>query len=262
MQLDGAWADAVAAARQACDHLSGPVTWDTLGSAYYQLGELQRLRGEFAEAEESYRRASESGRPPEPGLALLRLAQGRTDVAAGVLSRALTETDEPPTRSRLLPAYVETMIASGDVASASVSADELRQIAEFMDAPYLHAVAASAEGAVLLAEGDVRSALRTLRTAGAAWRELNAPYETARTRVLIGLACAASRHREGPRSVREDRRTSRQQHLRQDRSAVSCGGHGVRVREPPGLVPGYTELPTPPGRVLGRSTEAVRSLSA
>jgi DNA-binding CsgD family transcriptional regulator len=191
MQLDGAWADAVAAARQACDHLSGPVTWDTLGSAYYQLGELQRLRGEFAEAEESYRRASESGRPPEPGLALLRLAQGRTDVATGVLSRALTETDDPPARSRLLPAYVETMIASGDVGSARVSADELGQIAEFMDAPYLRAVAASAEGAVLLAEGDVRSALRTLRTAGAAWRELNAPYETARTRVLIGLACGA-----------------------------------------------------------------------
>ncbi|MGH8893081.1 MAG: LuxR C-terminal-related transcriptional regulator [Actinomycetes bacterium] len=191
MQLEGAWADAMAAARQACDHLSGPVTWDTLGSAYYQLGELQRLRGEFAEAEESYRKASESGRRPEPGLALLRLAQGRVDVATGVLRRALNEIQEPPARSRLLPAFVETMIAAGDVASARAGADELAQIAAFLDAPYLRAVAASAAGAVLLAEGDARSALRTLRVAGSAWRELDAPYETARVQVLIGLACSA-----------------------------------------------------------------------
>ena len=191
MQLEGAWTDAMEAARQACDLLSGPVTWDTLGSAYYQLGELQRLRGEFAEAEKSYRKAGESGRRPEPGLALLRLAQGRIDLAAGVLRRALDETQEPAARSRVLPAYVETMIASGDVASAGVGADELGQIAASLDAPYLRAVAASAEGAVLLAEDDARSALRTLRVAGSAWRELDAPYEVARVQVLIGLACSA-----------------------------------------------------------------------
>lgn len=191
MQLDGAWTDAMDAAQQACDLLSGPVTWDTLGSAYYQLGELQRLRGAFAEAEASYRKASESGRRPEPGLALLRLAQGRIDVATGVLRRALNETPDPPARSRLLPGYVETMIALGDVVSARAGADELGRIAEFLDAPYLRSVAASAEGAVLLGEGDARSALRTLRVAESAWRELNAPYETARVQVLIGLGCSA-----------------------------------------------------------------------
>jgi DNA-binding CsgD family transcriptional regulator len=191
MQLDGAWPDAVAAARQACEHLSGPVKWDTLGSAYYQLGELQRLRGEFGDAEESYRKASETGRPPEPGLALLRLAQGRLDIATGVLARALNEIQEPSMRSRILPAYVETMIASGDSASARLGADELGQIAEVINAPYLRAVAATAEGAVLLAEADAGSALRTLRVAMATWRTLKAPYETARVRVLIGLACGA-----------------------------------------------------------------------
>jgi DNA-binding CsgD family transcriptional regulator len=191
MQLDGAWPEAMEAARQACDLLSGPVTWDTLGSAHYQLGELQRLRGGFATAEQSYRRASEAGRQPEPGLALLRLAQGRVDVAVAVLRRALDETQEPPARSRVLPAYVEAMIASGDVASARAGADELGEIAKLLDAPYLHAVAASAAGAVLLAEGDARSALRMLRGAASAWRGLDAPYETARVRVLIGLACSA-----------------------------------------------------------------------
>jgi DNA-binding CsgD family transcriptional regulator len=191
MQLEGAWTDAVEVARQACEHLSGPVKWDTLGSAHYQLGELQRLRGEFAEAEKSYRRASESGRRPEPGLALLRLAQGRIDVAASVLRRALNEAQEPPARSRVLPAYVETMIAAGDVAAARAAADELGQIAELLGAPYLRAVAAAAAGAVLLAEGDARSALRSLRAAGLAWRKLDAPYETARCQVMIGHACRA-----------------------------------------------------------------------
>ncbi|HET7667332.1 MAG TPA: LuxR C-terminal-related transcriptional regulator [Mycobacterium sp.] len=191
MQLEGAWTDAMEAARQACDHLSGPVTWDTLGSAYYQLGELQRLRGEFTDAEESYRKASESGRRPEPGLALLRLAQRRIDVATSVLRRALTEAQEPPARSRVLPAYVETMIAAGDVAAARAGADELGQIAQLLGAPYLRAVAASAAGAVLLAEADARSALPILRAAGSSWRNLDAPYETARCQVLIGLACRA-----------------------------------------------------------------------
>ncbi len=191
MQLEGAWTDAMEAARQACDQLSAPVRWDTLGSAYYQLGELHRLRGEFAEAEESYRKASESGHQPEPGMPLLRLTQGRTDVAAAVLRRALDETQELPARARLLPAYVEIMIASGDVASARAAADELGEIAEFLDAAYLRAVAASAAGAVRLAEGDARSALPKLRAAGSAWRRLDAPYEVARVQVLIGLACGA-----------------------------------------------------------------------
>jgi ATP/maltotriose-dependent transcriptional regulator MalT len=178
-------------ARQACERLSGPVTWDTLGSAHYQLGELQRLRGEFAEAEASYRKATEAGRPPEPGLAQLRLAQGRIDVAAAIVRRALKETQDPPARARLLPTHVEIMIASGDAASARAGADELGQIAELVGAPYLHAVAASVDGAVLLAEGDAQASLVRLRLAGSAWRGLDAPYETARVRVLIGLACRA-----------------------------------------------------------------------
>ena len=189
MRLAGAWVDAMEAARQACDLLSRPVGWDTLGSAYYQLGELRRLRGEFAKAEESYRRAMESGRQPEPGLALLRLAQGRTDAAVAVMRRAMGETRDPPARARLLPAYVETMIAAGDIAAARAAADELGEIAKFLDAAYLHALAAWATGAVLLTNGDAPSALPKLRAALSVWRGLDAPYEAARVLVLIGHAC-------------------------------------------------------------------------
>ncbi|WP_218164725.1 LuxR family transcriptional regulator [Lentzea waywayandensis] len=191
MQLQGAWRDAQEAAEQACDLLSGPVSWDTLGSAYYQLGELQRLRGEFTAAEESYRKADEAGRPPEPGLALLRLAQGRLDVASTVIRRVAAESEDPPLRSRVLPAYVEIMIAAGDLPSARAAADELTRLAAAFDAAYLDAVAASAVGAVLLAEGDPGAALRKLRRAASVWRELDAPRETARVRVLLGLACRA-----------------------------------------------------------------------
>jgi DNA-binding CsgD family transcriptional regulator len=191
LQLEGAWTDAVAAARRACDLLSGPVRWDSLGSAHYRLAELHRLRGEFSAAEESYRRAGEAGRPPEPGLALLRLAQGRVDAATAVLRRALAEADDPPARCRLLPAHVDVMIAAGTLGAARAGAEELGRIAELLDASYLRAVARSAAGAVLLAEDDARSALQELRVAGSAWRGLGAPYEAARVRVLIGLACRA-----------------------------------------------------------------------
>ena len=188
-QLQGAWTDARDSARRACEWLAGPPAWDALGSAYYQLGEIQRLQGEFADAEESYRNASLAGRDPEPGMSLLRLAQGRGDLAASAIRRALDETEDPPARSRLLPASVEVLLEVDDVRGARAAVDELAAVAVQLDAPYLTALAAHAFGAVLLAEGDPRAALTRLRTAQRSWRELEAPHEAARVRMLIGAAC-------------------------------------------------------------------------
>jgi DNA-binding NarL/FixJ family response regulator len=188
-QLQGAWTDALDSARRACELLAGPPAWDVLGSAYYQLGEIQRLRGEVAQAEESYRHANLAGRDPEPGMSLLRLAQGRVDLARPAIRRALDEAHDPIARSRLLPAYVEVMLEAEDVEVARAAADELAGLAARLEAPYLNALAAHASGAVLLAEGDPQAALTTLRTAHRSWRDLEAPHQAARVRVLIGLAC-------------------------------------------------------------------------
>jgi ATP/maltotriose-dependent transcriptional regulator MalT len=119
------------------------------------------------------------------------LAQGHIDRAAAAIRRAVTESQDPLTRSRLLVAHVEIMIAAGDVPAARLAADELAKIAVGLGAALLNAAATSAAGEVLLAEGDAHASLSTLRQAWVAWQEIEAPYEAARVRVCIGLACRA-----------------------------------------------------------------------
>ena len=173
-------------ARQAW--LSRPPIEPAVGEAHYRRAELHRLRGKHAEAEQEYREASQWGRRPDPGLALLRLAAGDGIAAAASIRRALDET-AGMARARLLAPFVEIMLATGDVAAARSAAAELAALADRSGAALLQALAARAEGEVRLAEGDAREALTALRQAAARWRELDAPYESARVRVAIGRAC-------------------------------------------------------------------------
>src|SRR5690606_16544199 len=115
LQLRGAWPDALEEARRACEGLAASGGPGPLSLAHYQQGEVHRLRGELAAAEEAYRNASRAGREPQPGLALLRLAQGDTDAAAAASRRALAEAGDRWRRVRLLPAHVEIMLAAGAV---------------------------------------------------------------------------------------------------------------------------------------------------
>lgn len=191
MQLRGEWADALAEVRQACGHLSDPPGDPVLGMALYQQAELLRLRGEFGPAEEMYRQASQAGRPTQPGLALLRLAQGRTGDAVAAIRRVAGETTGPVERSRVLAGYAEIALAAGEVDDARGAVDELARIAERFDSAYLRAVVGYAEGSVLLAAGEPGSACAALRRSWLAWRELDAPYEEARVRLALARACRA-----------------------------------------------------------------------
>src|SRR5205823_8640530 len=159
--------------------------------ACYLRGEVHRLRGQFEPAEGSYRDASELGLEPQPGWALLRLAQGNGDAAAAAIRRVMKETSERPKRAGLLPAYIEIMLVVGDGDEARSGCRELGEIADEYESTLLQAMVAQARGAVELAAGDEAAALVNLRRACQIWQELEAPYEEARTRVLIGRACQA-----------------------------------------------------------------------
>jgi DNA-binding NarL/FixJ family response regulator len=189
MQLHGAWPDAIDEVQRACELLSRPPVHPAVGRAYYQQAELHRLCGDFTAAEQAYYQAGRWGLEPQPGLALLRLAQGQTDAAAAAIRRAVDETVDRVARSRLLAGYVEIMLVVADVPAARCAAEELQLIAEDFDAPLLRALAAHATAAVLIGEGSGRAALETLRSVWAAWQELDAPHEAARVRVLMALAC-------------------------------------------------------------------------
>lgn len=189
MQMHGDWAEALDEVRHARDRLSDPPGQPAIGLAYYQLGELLRLRGEFSEAEDAYRQASELGRQPYPGLAKLRLAQGRVQAAEAAIRRVVDEAQGPTARAKVLPALVEILLASGDAGAAREAADDLTGIAADLDASLLHAMSAATTGGVLLAEGDAKAALLALHDACARWRALEAPYEEACAGLLAGLAC-------------------------------------------------------------------------
>ena len=191
MRFHGAWAEATHEAQLARDWLSRPPPEPAVAEALYQLAELDRLRGAFPAAEAAYREASSWGRLPEPGLALLRLAQGKFDAAGASIRRALAEAPDDLVRARLLEPQVEIAIAAGDLAVARDAAERLNGLADAIDAPLLRAMAARSDGAVRLAEGDVEGSLRALRRASDLWRDLDAPYEAARVRVGVGRASRA-----------------------------------------------------------------------
>jgi ATP/maltotriose-dependent transcriptional regulator MalT len=194
LQLDGDWPGALAEVVKARDHLAGRAE-AVVGRACYQQGELHRLRGEFARANEMYREAGRNGCEPQPGMSLLRLAEGKLDAAAALIRGAAESAGSLPgpgagsSRPKLLGPYVEISIANGDLDTARAAADELTEIAADIDAPSLVAAAAQATGTVLFAEGKMKAALALLREAWAIWQQLETPYECACVRVLIARVC-------------------------------------------------------------------------
>ncbi len=189
MRLHGSWADALDEARQACELLKGPPVQPAASQAYYQQAELHRLGGELGRAEECYRLVSRLGGSTQPGLAQLRLAQGEMKTAESSIRLAVDEARSPGDRARLLAPYVEILLAVDEFEQARGAAGELNELAAHLNAPLLAARAAHTTGSVLLSAGEAREALGWLREAWFLYRDLDVPYEGARTRALLGLAC-------------------------------------------------------------------------
>ena len=196
-QLSGAWPEAIEEARRVSARSPRADDPGAGGDAFYQEAEIHRLRGEAAAAEAAYRKASQAGREPQPGLALLRLAQGDRDAAASGIRRALGGTSDPLQRARLLPAGVEILLDAGDVEAARAACEEIESIAARFETEALAAIAAQARGTLLLAESEGAEALGPLRRAFTGWQEAGAPYLAARVRVLLALACRGLGDRDG-----------------------------------------------------------------
>jgi len=196
MQLRGKWNDAAHDAQDACELLASRAA---AGAAFYRVGEIHRLRGESANADMAYTRANERGKKPQPGLSLLRLAQGQTDAAAASIRGVLLDTRVRAARARMLNAAVEILLAAGDLENARAAAAELAEIARTIGAPLLHAASAHATGAVRLAEGEIGGASTSLREAWEIWRELEMPYEEAQTGLLMAAVCERRGDQDGRR---------------------------------------------------------------
>lgn len=191
MQLGGTWPEALEEARRATERCLQGENLAAAGEAWYRQGEIQRVRGNFAAAEEAYREASRLGHEPQPGHALLRLAQGEPQAAASTIRRVVAEAGGAGERAGILPAHIEIMLAVEDIEAARGACSELETIARGQERGALGALAAQARGAVELAAGDAAGALASLRHAVEVWQELKAPYEAARVRELAGRACRA-----------------------------------------------------------------------
>jgi DNA-binding CsgD family transcriptional regulator len=257
--LDGDWPGARDEALRAVERL---LPADT-GAASYQLGELHRLAGRFAEAEDAYRLANSAGRRPEPGLMLLRLAQGRVDAAAVSARRLSAELTRRAERTEFLPAYVEVMAAAGDAEAARAGAEELSAFADAaaeasgaVRAAIPRARALAAAGTALCAAGEAAEAVRSLREASLAWHDLGMPYAEARARAVLGRCYAALGDDEAAALEVEAARTAFERlGARPDLAALPATAPATgaaRAGHAPSSAPGLTE----------REAEVVRLVAA
>jgi class 3 adenylate cyclase len=197
MRLRGAWTDAEREVRRACDELRDFNLYYA-AEAFYELGEIRLRVGDLPGAAEAFRQAHELGRTPQPGLALLRLAEGKPDAALASVRSTLDETgDDRLARARLLPAVVESAVAAGDRQAARAATEELEAIAQAYGTSALEASAVCARGALQLSEGDGAAARRSLRRGNRLWQEIEVPYESARARVLLAAAHQQEGDHEG-----------------------------------------------------------------
>ena len=192
LMLGGSLAKAEEEARMACEELPRFNFYSGLGPANYAIGEIRRRLGDLRGAEDAYARANEFGYTPQPGLSLLRLAQGKVEAAATGIRQAIGQASTNHCLAiRLLAAHTQIALATEDLDAAASAAEQLESIVGTFDSTSLHSIAAGARGAVRLAQGDAAGAMADLERARQAWQEIDAPYEVAELRLLLAKAHAA-----------------------------------------------------------------------
>jgi tetratricopeptide (TPR) repeat protein len=191
LRLRGALTNAEHEARRAATELEDFLT-DVAGEAFYELGEIRLRMGDLPAAGEMFSQAHSRGRDPQPGLALLRMAEEKVDAARSMIERALVERGLTMLdRAKLLPSAVEIRVACDDIPAAEDAASELETITATYTAPALVAFAAQARGRVELARGQAQQAIWNLRRACRIWTEIDLPVELAQTRLLLSRAYSA-----------------------------------------------------------------------
>jgi DNA-binding CsgD family transcriptional regulator len=191
MRAQGAFAEALTEFDLSVQRYIAGQTPGPAGVALAERGDVLRIRGDLAVAQEAYDRAATFGHDPQPGLTLLWLAQGRVEAAAAAIRRQLSEAHDPVHRSQLLPAAVDVLLAADQRDEAAALAAEMQTIAGSFGCPSVQARADHAAALVALESGDPAAALPLLRRARAVWDRLGARYESARSGVLLGRALRA-----------------------------------------------------------------------
>jgi class 3 adenylate cyclase len=187
LRLHGDWSHAEEQATLACDEMPRSNFVFGLGYAFYEIAEVRRRMGDLDAAETAYGRANEFGTETEPGLSLLRMAQGKLAAATAGIRRVLAEhAGDPVARLRMLAAQADIAVAGGDIETAASASLELDALVKEHEAPALHATADRVRGAVRLAQGEPEDAIADLRRAREGWQEVGAPYEVAEVRVVLG----------------------------------------------------------------------------
>jgi ATP/maltotriose-dependent transcriptional regulator MalT len=236
MSLHGAYQQALEEFAHARRRYEAEGSSPAAGTAWAEEGDVRRVLGDFTGAEQAYEQAIQCGHEPQPGLALLWLAQRRHDSAVAAVRRLLAEVGDPVHRSRILPAAVEILLADGQaVDDADSAAAELTGIAEEFGCAAVIARAAYAQASVALAQGDAAGALPYLRRAVQEWARLDAPYEVARCRLAIGRALTALGDAD---SARTEFQTARQLFSELDAGPAA---REVAALLEPGLPGGLTE---------------------
>ena len=245
-QLRGAWDRAEDEATRVCEELVGVHT-ETVAEGWYARGDLHRLHGELRAANDAYDHARELGRDPQPGVALLRLAEGHPADAAAAIRAGLAATDQRLARTRLLPAAVVIGVATGDLDAADEADEELRRAAEDFGSSGLIAAAAHARGEVALARGDAAGALRALLEARRCWHDVQATYDGALARVSLARAY---------RALGDE--TSAHAELEGARATLADLGAAPDVAAVDALLGGSSA----PGGLSGREVEVLRLVAA